>query len=126
GISPYLTLAGQVPSTEPYYGLADVAVLSSRTEGSPNALLEAMAARVPVVATSVGGIPEIVTHRESALLVPPGDSMQLARALAEVLRNPELSGALVNSAHDHIEQCHSPSARVHRLAEVYRAVVPVR
>src|SRR5205823_11585403 len=57
-----VTLTGQRDSAEPYYGIADVAVLSSRSEGSPNALLEAMAAGVPAVATRVGGVPEIVTH----------------------------------------------------------------
>ena len=63
GLSEMVTLTGQVPSAEPYYGIADLAVLSSLSEGSPNALLEAMAARVPVVATAVGGIPEIVCDR---------------------------------------------------------------
>ena len=70
-LSDAVTMTGQVPSAEPYYGIADVAVLSSLSEGSPNALLEAMAAGVPVVATAVGGVPEIVTHRESALLIEP-------------------------------------------------------
>lgn len=120
GISRCLTLTGELPSAEPYYGLADVAVLSSRTEGSPNALLEAMAARVPVVATSVGGIPEIVSDRESALLVPPGDSQRLAAAIGEVLRNTALAGELVTTAQRLIEQQHSPAVRVRRVAEVYR------
>ena len=67
-----VTFTGQQGSAEPWYGIADVAVLSSLSEGSPNALLEAMATNVPIVATSVGGVPEIVTHEESALLIPPG------------------------------------------------------
>ncbi len=60
GLAEQVTLTGHQPSAEPYYRIADLAVLSSLSEGSPNALLEAMAAGVPAVATAVGGIPEIV------------------------------------------------------------------
>src|SRR5205085_7777611 len=58
----------------------DLFVLPSYTEGLPNVVLEAFAAGVPVVATSVGGTPEIVQHERSGLLVPPGDASALAEA----------------------------------------------
>jgi glycosyltransferase involved in cell wall biosynthesis len=61
----------------------DVFVLSSRTEGTPIALFEAIAAEVPVVATVVGGVPAVVTSRE-ALLVPPESPEALAAALRDV------------------------------------------
>jgi glycosyltransferase involved in cell wall biosynthesis len=110
---------GQVPSAEPYYGIADAAVLSSRSEGSPNALLEAMAARVPVVATAVGGVPEIVSHNESALLVRAGDCESMARALADILTNESLARRLADAAHARICASYTPAARTQRLSEIY-------
>ena len=66
----------------------DVFVLSSRTEGLPLVLPEAMAARLPVVSTSVGGIPSVIEHARTGLLVPPGDAQALRDALAELAREP--------------------------------------
>jgi len=118
-----VTLTGQVPSAEPYYGIADLAVLSSLSEGSPNALLEAMAAGVPLVATAVGGIPEIVSNRESAILVPPGDAGALHRAMREVLENPALAREIAARAHELILTRHTPEGRARRLVEIYTAAL---
>ena len=74
--------AGHQPDAWPYFCLADVFALPSYTEGSPLVLLEAMAAGLPIVATQVGGIPEIVQDQRTALLVPPRNSGRLAAALA--------------------------------------------
>ena len=68
-----------------HYGRADVVVLSSRREGTPNVLMEAMACGAPVVSTAVGGVTDIVTDR-SGLTVPPGEPEALAIALDEALR----------------------------------------
>jgi len=122
GIDGAVTLTGQMPSAEPYYGIADAAVLSSLSEGSPNALLEAMAAGVPVVATRVGGIPEIVCDGESALLIEPRDRGGMARALEKVLGDRELADRLVRNAHDVIRSRHTPEARMERLIGIYQAV----
>ncbi len=121
-----VTLAGQQNSAEPYYGIADVAVLSSRTEGSPNALLEAMAAGVPVVATRVGGIPEIVEHEQSALLVEPGDREGMAAAIARVLEDRDLARRIVSSSRELIRSRHAPGERVRRLVRIYEEVREAR
>jgi glycosyltransferase involved in cell wall biosynthesis len=73
---------------------ADVFVLSSRSEGMPLSILEAMAAGLPVVASSVGGIPELVRDGETGRLVPPGNEGSLATALEETLDDPELRARL--------------------------------
>ena len=117
-----VTLVGQVPSAEPYYGIADVAVLSSLSEGSPNALLEAMAAHVPIVATAVGGIPEMVSHRASAILVQPGDREGMTNAIAELLADPSLGRELADSAREIVLSRFTPELRAKRLLQIYTAV----
>ena len=124
-LSGAVTLTGQQSSAEPFYGIADVAVLSSRSEGSPNALLEAMAAGVPAVATRVGGIPEIVTHNESALLVDPGSPSQMTAAISRLLAEPALARRLTERSHELVSQRHSPEARMQKLAGIYRTVLDV-
>ena len=117
-----VTLVGQVPTAEPYYAMADIAVLSSLSEGSPNALLEAMAAGVPVVATRVGGVPEIVAHEESALLVQPGERRQMASAITRLLTEQGLPARLTRCAKEAIRQRHSPAGRASQLCQVYRSL----
>lgn len=74
--------------------LMDVFVLSSLSEGSPNAVLEAMAAGLPVIATDVGGLPDMVIDGESGILVPPGDSEALGNAISKILEDPERAAAM--------------------------------
>jgi len=73
-----------------YLVAADIFVLSSLGEGFPNVLLEAMAAGLPIVATKVGGVPEIVTDRENGFLVEPRNSPQLAEKILFLLQNEDV------------------------------------
>jgi glycosyltransferase involved in cell wall biosynthesis len=93
-----LILAGQQADLKPYYGMAQVFALPSHSEGSPNVLLEAMAAGVPVVASRVGGIPEMAEDGVSALLTPKCDVTALAAALQRVLTEPALANRLTAGA----------------------------
>jgi glycosyltransferase involved in cell wall biosynthesis len=123
GLSDSVKLTGAVSQLAPYYAAADILAISSITEGSPNALLEAMAARLPVVATSVGGIPEIVTDEESAILVPPRNPPALAQAMARLLSEPEEAHRMAERAHRDIVERFDPQARACRLAAVYADVI---
>jgi glycosyltransferase involved in cell wall biosynthesis len=78
---------------------ADIFVLPSYTEGLPNAMIEAMAAGLPVVVTPVGSVPDVVTNDENGLLVPPRDAPALTAALRRLLDSPSLRAALGASAH---------------------------
>jgi glycosyltransferase involved in cell wall biosynthesis len=121
-LASQVILPGWLPS-EPYYGIADVAVLSSLSEGSPNAILEAIGAGVPVVATAVGGIPEIVADGESALLVPAADAARLCEALHAVVSSPDLAQRLAARGRELARANHSPQARVQAICDVYRTVL---
>lgn len=102
---------------------ADVFVLPSHNEGLPVAILEAMGAGLPVVATPVGAIPELVIENETGLLVPPGSAAALADALASLVRSPELRMRLGKQGRDRIEQ-HFPIQRTaDRFVDLYQTLV---
>ena len=127
GLAGQVTLTGHQPSAEPYYRIADLAVLSSLSEGSPNALLEAMAAGVPAVATAVGGIPEIVQDGESALLVQPSDLEGMSAAMTRLLSDePGLGLRLAARGRALIRERHTPQGRVGKLIGIYRTVAGSR
>jgi glycosyltransferase involved in cell wall biosynthesis len=113
-----VTLAGQQDDINPYYAIADVFLLPSLTEGCPNVLLEAMAAGVPVVATAVGGVPEVATNGKDAILVKKRDSDALASATAEILENRQLRDRLVSQARDIVLR-KSPKAYFRSVASVF-------
>jgi glycosyltransferase involved in cell wall biosynthesis len=85
GLADRFVLAGFRNNLDEFMPFFDVLALPSFTEGLPNVVLEAFAASVPVVATAVGGTPEVVVDGESGYLVPPGDSAVLARRIGDTL-----------------------------------------
>jgi glycosyltransferase involved in cell wall biosynthesis len=104
-------------------GLLDVLVVPSLTEGSPLIVLEAMAAGVPVVASTVGGIPDQARHGEEGLLVPPGDPEALAGAMGELLRDPSRARLLGAAGRRRTENEFSHETLVRRIEGIYRAVL---
>jgi glycosyltransferase involved in cell wall biosynthesis len=80
---------GWVQDLPALYGALDVVALTSRSEGTPIALIEAAASGTPAVATGVGGVPEVVCDRRTGLLVPPGDPVSVATQLLTLLEDPE-------------------------------------
>jgi glycosyltransferase involved in cell wall biosynthesis len=90
GLEDVVGFAGPVPDARPLLADHQFAVLPSHGEGLPNAVLEAMAAGLPVVATSVGGVPDVVTDGVTGILVPPHDPPALAAAIERLAADPGL------------------------------------
>jgi glycosyltransferase involved in cell wall biosynthesis len=102
---------------------AAVAVLPALWwENCPMAVLEAAAQGVPVVATAVGGVPELVDDGTTGLLVPPGDAAALSGALARLLSDPAEAGRMGGGGWARVRARHDPAAHVAALQEVYRRV----
>lgn len=98
---------------------ADLFVLSSLWEGLPMAAIEAMAAGCPVVATAVGGTPEVVEHGNTGLLTSPRDADALAAAIFRLLSDHALSSALANTASAAVQARYTREAMVEATREVY-------
>lgn len=101
----------------------DVFVLSSLDEGIPMALLEAMALARPVVATAVGGVPEVIAHRRTGLLVPPREDRALAAACLELLANRRWAQTLGARARHQVEAEFSYEKSGQALVSTYRRMV---
>jgi glycosyltransferase involved in cell wall biosynthesis len=100
GLEGIVHLTGFRTDPESLESAASVVVLCSRSlEGTPGVLLDALVLGKPIVATAVGGVPEVIEHERSGLLVPIGDAEALGLAIAEVLQNTELSKTLSAGAH---------------------------
>lgn len=125
GVDERIRWHGFVANAGSYLTALDIFVLSSRTEGTPIALLEAIAAGVPVVATRVGGVPDVVSDRE-ALLVEPERPDQLAEAIREVQRQPAEARERARRARERIEREFAAEAWVARYDEVYRQAIERR
>lgn len=107
----------------PFLHKARIFVLASDHEGTPNALLEAMACALPVAATAVGGNTEAVEHGKSGLLTPAGDVEALARAMLDLLRHPEQGLAFGLAGRQRVLQNYSMSAMVRAHEELYDFVL---
>lgn len=104
----------------PVFAGADLVLLSSRSEGMPVALIEAAAAAVPVVATPVGGVPELVVHGETGRLAE--DAAGLGLSLFELARHEHLRRSMGLAARARVRVRHSGAALADRLEGVYSSV----
>jgi glycosyltransferase involved in cell wall biosynthesis len=117
----YVQLTGARHDVARLLSAFDAFALPSRTEGLPLVLLEAMASGVPVVATSVGGIPDLVVPGVTGLLVPANDILSMRAALLSLAESPELSRELAGAARQRVLAVHSVEAMAKAYAQVYQA-----
>ena len=98
----------------------DVFVMSSLFEGLGTSLLDAMALSKPTVASDTGGIPEVVSHGETGLLVPPRDSRELASAITKLLKDPERRERMGRAGRERVARLFSADQMVEKTLRVYR------
>jgi colanic acid/amylovoran biosynthesis glycosyltransferase len=123
GVADRIRFAGRVGQDEirRFYAEADVFCLPSFAEGIPVVLLEAMAAGVPVVASRISGIPELIEDGSSGVLVPPGRADRLADALRELLADPGRRAALAAAGRSRVCADFEVGGCAERLREVMEA-----
>lgn len=127
GLAEDVFFTGRCERVADLLSVSDIGVLSSASEGFSNAIIEYMAAALPVVATNVGGAREAVVEAETGFLVQPGDADTMAHRLKELLNNPTRSRAMGERARRIVEEKFSSTAlleRTHRLYERLLAMPP--
>ena len=117
-IENQVVFAGTCSDIVRHLQAAAVFVLPSRSEGMPNAVLEAMACGVPIIATSVGGVPDIIQNGRNGLLIAPDDIRALSSALASLFTDPELAARIGTRARMDAESLFS----LDRITDVYLAL----
>ena len=122
GVADRAIFTGRVPESRVYFPVLDVYVLASRNEGLPLALVEAMLASRPVVATDVGSVSEAIADGETGLLVPPDDAPALVRAVRSLLDDPARAAALGEAARARAVESFSAQAMARQYEELYDEV----
>jgi len=123
GLGDRVRLLGYRTDTIDLYQAMDLFVLNSLREGLPNVLLEAMAVELPVVATRIAGVPRLVEHETSGLLVDANSDEQLHAALARLLADADLRGRLAACGRRTVEEKFSFPVRMERVRAVYDRVL---
>ena len=121
GVAPRVHWCGGVPEAGRLFAAFDVFALSSRTEGTPIAVFEAMAAHTPIVAAAVGGVPDVLPHG-TALLVPPGDPQALADAVRDVFRAPRHATSRATAARTRLLTRFEPRRWIEAYERLYRQI----
>jgi glycosyltransferase involved in cell wall biosynthesis len=121
GLEAAVTFAGHQDGVAARLRAADLLVLPSRSEAFPNAVLEGMAAGLAIVASAVGGVPELIDHGRTGVLTPPGDAVALADRICTLIADPALAARLGAAARDEVCRRYSFERMVAQFEELYAA-----
>jgi glycosyltransferase involved in cell wall biosynthesis len=125
GLRDAVHLLGHRDDIEACLAGMDLFVLPSLNEGMGRALIEAMAAGLPVIASRVGGIPAVISHERTGLLVPPGDADALAEALRRLLDRPEWATQLGLAASCSVDSRYGSVSMVHAIESIFAEALSV-
>jgi alpha-maltose-1-phosphate synthase len=126
GVVKHSGIRSHTPEWTERWAAADVFVLPTRNDARPNALQEAAAAGLPAIATRITALPEMVTHGETGLLVPAGDTAAIAEALERLIASPALRDALGRRARAFILDVASPDRYLSTLIDIVLTVAKTR
>ncbi len=121
-IQEHVTFAGHRADIPALLSISDIFVLPTLGDALPTVLIEALAAEIPIVASNVGGVPEIVENEVNGLLVPPGDSSELTQACLQFLQNRELASQIVQVGNAIVQQRFNISVQIEKLSHIYEEV----
>ena len=122
GITPNVRLCGSLSDIPAFLSTLDIAVLSSRSEGLPNAIMEYMAAGRPCVVTDVGGCGELIRHEQNGLLVPSENPSALAESIVDLLEYPDRAERFAAAARRDIMEEYEAATLANRWCEIYENV----
>jgi glycosyltransferase involved in cell wall biosynthesis len=123
GIAKNVRLLGSLSDIPTFLSTLDIAVLPSRSEGLPNAIMEYMAAGRPCVVTDVGGCGELIQHERNGLLVPPENPAALAEGIVNLLDHPEKAEKFAQTARQDISDKYEAKVLADRWCEIYESVL---
>lgn len=123
GLGGALRLLGARTDVPELMAAADVFVLPTLVDTQPTVIMEAMASRLPVIASDTGGVPDMITHGADGLLTAPGDVEALAACIVRLLSEPELARAIAGAGRRRAEAEFSIDIQCQKLAAIYRAVI---
>lgn len=123
GISERVFFHPHTSAIRDYYEAIDMLIVPSRSEGLPNVVLEAMCFDVPVIATDVGAVSEVITDGETGWIVPPEDEEALARVVVAVLSDRETRSGVSKAGSRMVGERFSPTTRSQRILDVYHQLL---
>lgn len=124
GLAAQTGFLGHIDSAPAVIAALDVVVIPSLSEGFPMTALEALVLGTPVVASDVGGLPELLADGECGVLVPARDSRAIADAVARVLSEPELTQRLVSAGRSRAREHYSAETMIAAYLDLYRELAP--
>ncbi|MGN1001955.1 MAG: polysaccharide pyruvyl transferase CsaB [Oscillospiraceae bacterium] len=126
GIERVCCFAGWLEDADEFYRCIDINTLTSLSETFPYALTEGSRAKLPTVASRVGGVPRLIRHGENGLLFEPGDAQALAGHLAALAESPEMRERLGQALYERASRDFSAAATAEKQKEIYRRILDVR
>lgn len=123
GIAAFVSFKNSVPNILDYLQTTDIFVFPSEKEGMPNSLLEAMACRLPVIATRIGGVVDIVRDGENGLIVTPGNAEELKEAILRLIENTGLAEKIAENAYKDIKENFYINTIADKYIQLYKSLL---